>query len=169
MLRPIAISSPSELLDHVAVADRTVPSKFDSMNDWSDHLRRAADVEGAHGELRARLADRLRRDDADRLAHVDRRAAGEIAPVALAADAVLGLAGQHRADAHLLDAGGLLDGLDVRSSISVPGTITSPVGRIATSSAAVRPRMRWPSEATTCRHRRSRARDAGGRCRNRPR
>ena len=39
-------------------------------------LRRAADVEGAHGELGARLADRLRRDDADRLAHVDRACRG---------------------------------------------------------------------------------------------
>ena len=57
-------------------------------------LRRAADVERAHGELGARLADRLRRDHADRLAHVDRRAAGEIAPVAGAAHAVGGLAGR---------------------------------------------------------------------------
>ena len=75
-------------------------------------LRRAADVEGAHRELRARLADRLRRDDADRLAHVDRRAAGEIAPVAGGADAVLRLADEHRTDLHLLDAGGR-DRLDV--------------------------------------------------------
>ena len=60
-------------------------------------------MERAHGELGARLADRLRRNDADRLAEVDRRAAGKIAPVALGADAVLGLAGQHRADAERLD------------------------------------------------------------------
>jgi hypothetical protein len=65
----------------------TLPSKFDSMNDCSD-LRRAADVEGAHGQLGARLADRLGGDDADRFADVDRRAAGQIAPVAGAADAV---------------------------------------------------------------------------------
>ncbi len=51
-------------------------------------LRSTADVERAHGELRARLADRLGRDDAHRLAHVDRSAAGKIAPVALAAHAV---------------------------------------------------------------------------------
>src|SRR5579883_903375 len=75
-------------------------------------LRRAADVEGAHGELGARLADRLRRDDTDRLAMVDRRAAGQIAAIALAADAVDELAGQRRADLHLLDAG-LLDGIDM--------------------------------------------------------
>ena len=38
----------------------------------------AAEVEGAHRQLRARLADRLRGDDADRLAHLDelRRAPG---------------------------------------------------------------------------------------------
>src|SRR5690606_29523661 len=67
-------------------------------------LRRAADVERAHGELRTRLTDRLRRDDADRFAHVDGRAAGKIATIAGAADAVLGLAGEHRTDAHFLHA-----------------------------------------------------------------
>ena len=46
--------------------------------------RRATDVERAHRELRARLADRLGGDDADRLADVDAVAAGEIAPVAAA-------------------------------------------------------------------------------------
>ena len=64
----------------------------------------AADVEGAHGELRARLADRLGGDHADRLADIDRRAAGEIAPVAFAADAMLALADQRRADVDRLDA-----------------------------------------------------------------
>ena len=71
--------------------------------------RRAADVEGAHRELRARLADRLAGDDADRLADVDLVAAGEVAPVALGAHAALGLAGEHRADDDLLDAGVLDD------------------------------------------------------------
>ena len=58
-------------------------------------LRCAADVEGAHGQLRARLADRLRRNHAHGFTHVDRRAASQIAPVAIAAHTVLGLAGQH--------------------------------------------------------------------------
>ena len=58
----------------------------------------AADVEGPHRQLGARLADRLGGDDADRLADIDRRAAGEIAPVAFAADAMLALADQRRAD-----------------------------------------------------------------------
>ena len=75
-------------------------------------LRRAADVERAHRQLGAGFADRLRRDDADRFAVVDRRAAGEIAAVALAADAVDEFAGQGRADLHFLDAG-LLDRVDM--------------------------------------------------------
>ena len=105
-------------------------------------LRRAADVEGAHGELRARLADRLRRDDADRFAEVDRRAAGEIAPVAGGADAVLRLADQHGADLHLLDAGGRDAPRYGCSSIIVPcGTMTVPSASTR-SSAVVRPRMR---------------------------
>lgn len=75
-------------------------------------LRRTTDVEGAHGELGTRLADRLRRDDADRFTVVDRRAASEIAAVALAADAVDELASQRRADLHLLDAA-LVDGIQM--------------------------------------------------------
>ena len=82
-----------------------LPSKFELDERLLGDLRGAADVERAHGELGARLADRLRGDDAHRLAHVDRRAAGEIAPVAVAAHAVGGLAGQHRTDAQLLHAG----------------------------------------------------------------
>ena len=70
-------------------------------------LRRAADMEGAHRQLRAGLADRLRRDDADRFAHIDDGAARQIAPIALAAHADLQLAGQHRADRHRVDAGPL--------------------------------------------------------------
>ena len=66
-------------------------------------LRGAADVEGAHGQLGARLADALRRDHADRLADVDRRAARQIAAVAQAAHPAQAVAGQHRADRHALD------------------------------------------------------------------
>ena len=65
--------------------------------------RRAAHVERTHGELGARLADRLGGDDADRFADLDQLAAGQVAPVAAAADAAAGLAGEHRADLHLLD------------------------------------------------------------------
>ena len=66
---------------------------------------RTADVEGTHGELRARLADRLGGDDADRFADLDHLAAGQVAAVAAAADAATGFAGQTRADLDLLDAG----------------------------------------------------------------
>src|SRR5437870_7965194 len=65
----------------------------------------AADVEGAHGELRTRLADRLRGDHAHRLSDVHLPAARQVAAVALDADAAPGLAGEHRADLHLLQAG----------------------------------------------------------------
>src|SRR5262249_28977262 len=44
--------------------------------------RRAADVERAHRELRSRLADRLRGDDADRQATLGNRAAREVHAVA---------------------------------------------------------------------------------------
>src|SRR5690606_39192720 len=68
-------------------------------------LRRATDVERAHRELRTRLADRLGGDNPDRLADIDRRAAREIAAVALAADADRTLAGQDRPDLDRVDPG----------------------------------------------------------------
>src|SRR5258706_2094859 len=71
------------------------------------HLRRTTDMEGAHGELGARFADRLRRDDANGFADIHRGAAGKIAPIAFAADAIQQLATQHRAYAHLLNMRGL--------------------------------------------------------------
>ena len=94
--------------DDVAVAhvDDAVDGRLDRAL-LGAALGRAADVERAHGELRARLADRLRRDHADRLADIDRRAARQVAAVALAAHAGLGLAGQHRTDLHHVDAGPL--------------------------------------------------------------
>ena len=67
-------------------------------------LTDAADVERTHRELRAGLADRLRGDDADRLADVDHVAAGQVAAVAQRADAAPGLAGEHRADLDAVDA-----------------------------------------------------------------
>src|SRR5690606_25661506 len=76
-------------------------------------LRSAADVEGPHGQLRARLTDRLRRDHADRFADVDRRTAREVTAVALGANALLRLADQRTADLGRLHLG-LLDRLDGR-------------------------------------------------------
>ena len=65
------------------------------------------DVEGTHGELRARLADGLRSDDADCFAQLDQSARGEVTAVAEDADATLGLAGEHGADLDALNAGSL--------------------------------------------------------------
>ena len=70
----------------------------------ADARRRAADVERAHRQLRAGLADGLRRDDADREAELDQLAGREVAAVALRAAAAAGRAREHRADADLLDA-----------------------------------------------------------------
>src|SRR6185369_9011951 len=69
------------------------------------HLADAADVERTHRQLRARLADRLRGDDADRFTHVHDVAASEVTAVAVDADAATGLAGEHRPDLDLVDAG----------------------------------------------------------------
>src|SRR4029079_11331675 len=76
-------------------------------------LRGAADVKRAHGELRARLTDRLRGNDAHCFAHVDWRTAGKIAPVAGPAHAVGCFTGQHRADFELLNAA-IGDDFDLR-------------------------------------------------------
>jgi len=65
--------------------------------------RDAPDVEGTHGQLRARLSDRLGGDDADRLADVDVPRRRQVAAVTFPADAVLGLAGEHRADLDRID------------------------------------------------------------------
>ena len=107
VLRLMTIRSPSAVVHRVAAGDLddAVVAGFEER--LLGHLGGAADVEGPHGQLGARLADRLGGDDADRFADVDRRAAGQVAAVAGAADADLGFAGQHRADLHRLHAGGL--------------------------------------------------------------
>ena len=60
-------------------------------------------MEGTHGELCARLADRLRRNDADCLAKLNQTARSQVAAVAKNADAALGFAGEHRANLDPLD------------------------------------------------------------------
>ena len=65
-------------------------------------------MEGAHGQLRSRLADGLGGNDADGLPHVDQGATGQIPAVAEGARAAAGLAGEHGTDFHGLDIG-LLD------------------------------------------------------------
>src|SRR5436190_7476675 len=61
-------------------------------------------MEGPHRQLRARLADRLGGDDADRLPDIDRGSAREITSVALAANALLRRAHERGADLHALKA-----------------------------------------------------------------
>ena len=73
-----------------------------------EHLRGSAtDVERAHGQLRAGFADGLRGDDADGFAELDQAAGGQVAAVAVHANAVLAFASEHRADFDLLDAGAI--------------------------------------------------------------
>ena len=67
-------------------------------------LRDAAGVEGTHRELRSRLADGLRGDDADGDARLDQLGIGEVKTVALGADAHAKLAGERAADADALQA-----------------------------------------------------------------
>src|SRR5205085_658770 len=65
--------------------------------------RRTSDMEGPHGQLRARFADRLRRDHANRLAAFHQLAATEIASVALDADAAARFARQDRPYLHPIE------------------------------------------------------------------
>ena len=69
-----------------------------------DARRRAADVERPHRQLRAGLADRLRRDDADRQPELDQPSGRQVAAVALRAHAAARRARQHRPDLDALDA-----------------------------------------------------------------
>ncbi len=64
---------------------------------------RSADMERAHGELRAGFANRLRGNDADGLAQFDHAPGGEVAPVAQRANAAAGFAGEHGTNAHAFD------------------------------------------------------------------
>src|SRR5690606_18647043 len=65
---------------------------------------RAADVEGTHGQLGARLTDRLGGDDAHRLADVDQVPTGQVATVAVRAHAEGRFTGDGRPDLDGLDA-----------------------------------------------------------------
>src|SRR5437867_3045984 len=94
---------PVAMLDHAF--DFGLPHRL-----LGDACRRAADVEGPQGQLRARLADRLRGQNPDRFAEVHHVHRGEVAAVAHPAYATLRLARQDRADLHRLDAR-ILDGL----------------------------------------------------------
>ena len=66
-------------------------------------LRRTTDVEGTHRKLGSRFANRLRRDNTDGFADIDRRTARQIAPIALGANTDFCFAGQRRADRNHVD------------------------------------------------------------------
>src|SRR5690606_13327169 len=75
-------------------------------------LRRATDVERAHGELGTGFTDRLSRNDADGFTDIHRGTASQVATIAGGAAALAHLADQRRANADRLDAG-LLDDVDM--------------------------------------------------------
>ena len=89
----------------VAIGDSTIAQRFQIR--LLIHLRRTTDVEGTHGQLGARLTDRLRGNNADSLTNVDRRTTRQITAIAGAAHALRCLADQRRADARHLQAGRL--------------------------------------------------------------
>src|SRR6202008_3221899 len=91
---------------HVNEADEAGVALFE-IRLFGNACRRSADVERAHGELRARLADRLRGDDADRFAQLDQAARCKVASVAAGAGAAPRFASQHRANLDALNTGGL--------------------------------------------------------------
>ena len=91
---------------HTDEANRAVRLGFQSRL-LGDSRCRTTDVEGTHRELRSRLADRLRRDDAGGFAEFDQASRRQVSAVAHDANAAPGFAGQHGANLHSLDAGSL--------------------------------------------------------------
>ena len=102
----------------------------------------AADVEGTHRELRARLADRLGGDDADGHAFLDQLAGGQVHAVAEAADAERGLAGHRAADLDLVEsASPRASGPTSTVIISFSRTMTSSVIGLTMLTRLTRPRI----------------------------
>jgi hypothetical protein len=104
--------------------------------------RCTTDVEGAHGQLRSRLADRLCSDHADRFADVDRRTTTEVAAITLGAQTVTRFAGQRRARLDFVDPQ-LIDQIAMILADQRPCSMTvSCVSGCTTSEAVTRPRIR---------------------------
>ena len=85
----------------VIEADRSVVFGLDD-GLFECSARGTSDVEGTHGELGSRFADRLGGNDANRLAETDHQTGGKVATVALGADAALVFTSQHGANLELL-------------------------------------------------------------------
>jgi hypothetical protein len=123
----MAMISPFSLRTDWMLMYLAKPSDLASCLDCSEiRRRRAADVEGTHGELRAGFADGLRRDDADRFAALDQTAGGQVAAVAGDANAALRFAGQHGADLDALDAGRLNRRGEFFGDLLIDATMTLP-------------------------------------------
>src|SRR5208283_72738 len=73
----------------------------------ADSRRGATDVERTHGQLSTRFADGLSGDHTYRFATFHQPAGRQVASVTGYANAALRFAGQHGADLHALDTGGL--------------------------------------------------------------
>src|SRR5215472_797472 len=86
--------------------DDTVVASFER-GAFGDARGGSADVEGAHGELRAGLADGLRGDDPDGFAQFHHAARGEVAAIAQRANSATRFASEHGTDADAVNARGL--------------------------------------------------------------
>src|ERR1700682_4680051 len=83
--------------DRLALRDAGLEQLLDARQALRDvRARDATGMERPHGELGARLADRLRGDDAHRLTDLDQLAGRQVAAIAQTADALARLAGEHR-------------------------------------------------------------------------
>src|SRR5262249_46167764 len=121
----------------VEILDRAVLTRF--VLGRLFETRRTTDVERTHRQLRARLANRLRRDNPDGFTDFNRTTSREVAPVALDAAAATRFAGQHRTNTHALHAGTLNLGSEILVDLLVSrdnhGTFNR-VGDIFESGAA---------------------------------
>ena len=111
-------------VEHTANGGQTLRNVVDACN--------ATGVNGTHRKLRAGLADGLSGDDADGGADGDGTTGREVPAIALLAYAVLGTAGQQRAQGYLLEAGvnQLLDvgnAFDVLVALEQDGAVSSGI------------------------------------------
>ena len=92
-------------ITHLAVkAHRTVGFRFHVARCRRTGSR-TTDVEGTHGQLGTRFADRLRRNDTDGFARIDQFTASQVTAVTFRTQAVTGFTGNRRADFHFIHTG----------------------------------------------------------------
>ena len=93
------------IANHITVAQTCGAFKRGLNKRRIHHLSSAAHMERAHGQLCARLTDRLCGNNANSFTVVDRRSACKVTAIACATDAAARFAGQCRADFHHLHTG----------------------------------------------------------------